>query len=81
MNKMTVKRLWVYGGPIVDEHAMFTEEQTNFLKQLCLACTATVGTDDDGSLKIFGDPTESAIVHLALDKGIDYTTLQATHKR
>lgn len=81
MNKMTVKRLWVYGGPIVDEKAMFTEEQTNFLKQLCLACTATVGTDDDGSLKIFGDPTESAIVHLALDKGINYTTLQATHKK
>ncbi len=81
MNKMTVKRLWVYGGEPVSEEANFTEGQMDFLEKLCLACVATVGTDDDGSLKIFGDPTESAIVRLALSKGIDYPALQKSYEK
>lgn len=81
MNKMTVKRLWVYGGDPVSEEANFTDSQMDFLEKLCLACVATVGTDDDGSLKIFGDPTESAIVRLALSKGIDYPALQKSYEK
>ena len=81
MNKMTVKRLWVYGGEPVSEEANFTDGQMDFLEKLCLACVATVGTDDDGSLKIFGDPTESAIVRLALNKGIDYPALQKSYEK
>ena len=81
MNKMTVKRLWVYGGEPVSEEANFTDGQMDFLEKLCLACVATVGTDDDGSLKIFGDPTESAIVRLALSKGIDYPALQKSYEK
>ena len=81
MNKMTVKRLWVYGSDPVPEDANFSDSQMAFLEKLCLACVATVGTDDDGSLKIFGDPTESAIVRLAMDKGIDYPALQTKYKK
>ena len=81
MNKMTVKRLWVYGGEPVSEEANFTDGQMDFLEKLCLACVATVGTDDDGTLKIFGDPTESAIVRLALNKGIDYPALQKSYEK
>lgn len=81
MNKMTVKRLWVYGSDPVAEDVNFTDSQMDFLKNLCLACVATIGRDDDGNRKVFGDPTESAIVNLALAKGIDYTALQAEHKK
>lgn len=69
MNKMTVKRLWVYGGEPVAESGQFSEGQNEFLLNLCLACAATVGTDDEGNQKIMGDPTETAIVRLANGKG------------
>ena len=81
MNKMTVKRLWVYGDSPVAENANFSDSQMAFLEELCLACVATVGTDDDGSEKIFGDPTESAIVRLAMQKGIDYPALQTKYHK
>ena len=81
MNKMTVKRLWVCGTEPVSEDAVFTDGQMAFLERLCLACVATIGTDDDGKLKIFGDPTESAIVRLAVEKGIDYPSLQTKYKK
>ena len=74
MNKMEVKRLWVYGEEPGDGSSL-SDGQRAFLEKLSLACTATVGTDDDGSEKIFGDPTESAIVRLARARGIDYEHL------
>ncbi len=81
MNKMTVKRLWVYGGEPVSESGQFSEGQNEFLLNLCLACAATVGTDDEGNQKIMGDPTETAIVRLAMEKGIDYQNLGSRYKK
>ncbi len=81
MNRMTVKRLWVYGGEPVAEDADFTGVQLDFLEKLCLACTATVGTDDDGQEKIYGDPTETAIVTLARAKGIAYEKLGEKYEK
>mgnify|MGYP002801465853 CR=1 FL=1 len=81
MNKMTVKRLWVCGGQPVSEIDPFDDDQIDLVKKLCLACTATIGKNDDGTPRIFGDPTESAIVRLALDKGIDYSALQTKYKK
>lgn len=81
MNKMTVKRLWVYGGEPVAESGQFSEGQNEFLLNLCLACAATVGTDDEGNQKIMGDPTETAIVRLAMEKGIDYQNLGSRYKK
>ena len=81
MNKMTVKRLWVCGGQPVSETDHFDDDQIGLVEKLCLACTATIGKNDDGTPRIFGDPTESAIVRLALDKGIDYSALQTKYKK
>ena len=81
MNKMTVKRLWVCGGQPVSETDPFDDDQIDLVEKLCLACTATIGKNDDGTPRIFGDPTESAIVRLALDKGIDYSALQTKYKK
>ena len=75
---MTVKRLWVYGGEPVSESADLSKEQLDFLERLSLACTARVGTDDDGSEKIYGDPTETAIVSLARAKGVAYDHSEET---
>lgn len=81
MNKMTVKRLWVYGGEPVSESADLSKEQLDFLERLSLACTARVGTDDDGSEKIYGDPTETAIVALARAKGVAYDHSEETYEK
>lgn len=81
MNKMTVKRLWVYGGQPAAETDEFSGEQNAFLLDLCLACAATVGKDDDGNEKIMGDPTETAIVRLAGAKGIEYAALPSKYKK
>ena len=77
MNRMTVKRLWVYGGEPVGDNDEFDNAQTAFLERLCLACSATLGTDGDGNRKILGDPTETAIIRLAESKGTDYAALQS----
>ena len=81
MNKMTVKRLWVYGGAPAAETDGFSAGQNDFLLKLCLACAATVGKDDDGNQKIMGDPTETAIVRLAEAKGINYAELPSKYKK
>mgnify|MGYP003094262173 CR=1 FL=1 len=81
MNRMTVKRLWVYGEQPVAEDAEFSSSECAFLEQLCLACTARVGTDDDGNEKIYGDPTETAIVTLAREKGIAYERLGERYEK
>lgn len=81
MNKMTVKRLWVYGGEPVSDSADLSKEQLDFLERLSLACTARVGTDDDGSEKIYGDPTETAIVSLARAKGVAYDHSEETYEK
>ena len=81
MNKMTVKRLWVYGSEPVPEDVDFDGQKMRFLEQLALACTATVGKDDDGNEKIIGDPTETAIVTLAKAKGIDYEHLGEKYEK
>ena len=81
MNRMTVKRLWVYGGEPVSGEEELGPEQLDFLEKLCLACTARVGREEDGSEKIIGDPTETAIVTLAREKGIDYEHLNNKYEK
>lgn len=80
MNKMTVKRLWVYGSAPVSEEGELSGEHTAFLEKLSLACSAAVGRDGGGTEKIFGDPTETAIVRLAKEKGIDYEGLGTRYR-
>ena len=81
MNKMTVKRLWMYGGEPFADDAAFDADRIAFLEKLSLACIATVGTDEEGQEKIFGDPTETAIVRLAKEKGIPCEHLGDTYPK
>ena len=86
-NKMTIKRLWVYGGtPASDEEAN-GEEHIEMLKKFLLASNVTC--DNTGGkaelnladVKIIGDPTESAIMRLFLSKGLSRNDLDGEYER
>lgn len=80
MNRMEVKRVWLSGlSPVPADQ--LTPEYTAFIEDMCLACAATVGVDEDGNPAIMGDPTERAIISLAAQNGTDYAALKAgAHK-
>ena len=82
MNQMAVKRLWLLdsGDPIAND-TEFNEAYTLFLKRLMLASNASVGTDDNGKEKLIGDSTETAILRLFLEKGMDRPLLDAQYKK
>ena len=80
-NRMTVKRLWNYGEDPVEETAAFSDKQTTFLEKLVLASTVVVEKNNDGSVTILGDATESAIVRLLLEKNIDKNDLHARYPK
>ena len=68
-NRMTIQRLWMPGGEAFAAEADFDEAQMAFLRQLALASNATIERDADGSERILGDATETAIVRLLSAKG------------
>ena len=80
MNRMEVKRVWLSGlSPVPADQ--LTHEYTAFIEDMCLACAATVGVDEEGNPAIMGDPTERAIISLAAQNGTDYAALKAgAHK-
>ena len=81
MNKMTAKRLWVYGSEPISDDVEMTSVQLGFLEKLSLACIAVVGSDENGKEKIIGDPTEQAIVRFAKAKGLDYERLNEKYEK
>jgi len=80
-NKMTIKRIWLYGGTPVSETEAGSEEHLGFLKKLLLASNVTVEQTAEGERKIIGDPTESAIMRLSLSKGLDKKELNAQYEK
>lgn len=67
-NKMSIRRLWMPGEPIFGVPDEFTEAQNEFLHMLAMVSNAKVEQAADGSLQIFGDPTETAIMRLLSEK-------------
>ena len=81
-NKMTIKRLWLYGETPVSETEAGTESQLEFLKKLLLASNVTVeNADGHEEGKIIGDPTESAIMRLFLEKGLKREELVSQYEK
>ncbi|MCL2630716.1 MAG: cation-translocating P-type ATPase [Firmicutes bacterium] len=68
-NRMSIKRLWLYGSEAVSDDNANSDNHINFIKNLLLASNVTVEVEN-GTEKIIGDPTESAIMRLAVQKGI-----------
>ena len=67
-NRMTIQKLWMPTGDMFAADSTFTEEQKRFLQHLTLACNASVESDADGTERIVGDATESAILRLMREK-------------
>jgi len=80
-NKMTIKRLWVYGDTPVSDTGIATEEQIWLLKQFLLSSNVTTEQTENGGIKIIGDPTESAIMRLSMQNGIDKRELGRIYKK
>ena len=80
MNRMTVERIWAANGAPLGRNDEFGEDDREFLELLCLACAAEIGRDKRGKRSIIGDPTETAIISLAEEKGVDYSALKADCK-
>jgi Ca2+-transporting ATPase len=62
-----------------DTQVAGSENLARLLRVGALCSNATVTTDSTGQQMVDGTPTESALVHLALDRGIDVTALRAAY--
>lgn len=72
-NKMTVKKLYTAGSIYTAEEADFTDPLQEPLLRAALLCSdATV--NDSGEV---GDPTETALVRLGLDHGVNSQTVRS----
>ena len=80
-NRMTIQKLWLPGGEVFDAESSFDGNQTQFMNHLALASNATIERDDDGSIRILGDATESAILRLFMSKDGDRSELLAKFPR
>jgi len=80
-NKMTIKRLWVYGGAPVSDAEAGSHEHLELLKRFLLASSVTLEKNAEGEEKIIGDPTESAIMRLSLEKGIKREELKSEYEK
>ena len=69
-NLMSITRMWRYGETPVILAELGTEEHLWFLSKLLLSSNVTLEKDTAGNYKIIGDPTESAIMRLCIDRGI-----------
>ncbi|OQA82346.1 MAG: Calcium-transporting ATPase 1 [Lentisphaerae bacterium ADurb.Bin242] len=81
MNKMAVKRLWIQEKDAIDDAADFSGDYLGLLEKFVLASNAALGVDNAGSSKIIGDPTETAILRLAREKGVDIEAVRTRYKK
>ena len=79
-NRMTITRLWLYGASPVSEKDA-SGDHLQFMEQLLLASNVTLEQEENGEIKILGDPTESAIMRLCMEKGIDPVKLRETYEK
>jgi len=80
-NKMTIKRLWLYGGSPVSDADANSQEHNELIKRFLLASNVTVEKDEHGNEKIIGDPTESAIMRLSIQKGLKREELNSEYEK
>jgi len=82
MNKMTVTRLWKDGDDAPSSSdAAFDNGLTEMLKMFSLTCSASIGVDEDGKETIIGDPTETAILTLLMQKGMSKPALDQAYEQ
>jgi len=80
-NKMTIKRLWTYGSSPISDTEANSQEHIDFITRFLLASNVTVEKDENGESKIIGDPTESAIMRLSINKGLTREDLNNQYEK
>lgn len=80
-NRMSIKRMCLNGENPVRDTDRFSDKQTEFLKLLACASNAVIQVDDEGKQQYIGDATESAIIRLLSDKGMDKTEIEKEYPR
>ncbi|MDR0320832.1 MAG: cation-translocating P-type ATPase [Treponema sp.] len=80
-NKMTVKRLWVYGGTPVSNSEANNQEHIELIKKFLLASNVTIEKTETGESRIIGDPTETAIMRLSIEKELKREDLNAEYEK
>jgi len=80
-NKMTIKRLWIYGKDPISDTEANSQEHSDLIKRFLLASNVTIEKNDKGEDRIIGDPTESAIMRLSIDKGIKREDLSSEYEK
>ncbi|MCL2508321.1 MAG: cation-translocating P-type ATPase [Oscillospiraceae bacterium] len=76
MNRMSIQRIWAVGYEPRNAREEFSHDETRLLEMMGLASNASIGTHD-GEEKVIGDPTETAIIRLLRDKGIEKPSIDA----
>ena len=75
-NRMSIQKLWSPGAAAFDASVNLSDRQLTMLEHFALASNATVEKDAEGQERILGDATESAIIRLLQENGIDVAKLR-----
>jgi len=80
-NKMSITRMWRYGEKPIRNDEITDEKHLWFLQKLLLSSNVSLEKDDSGNDVVIGDPTESAIMRLCIEKNIIKKELDAKYPR
>ena len=80
LNRMTVKGLYTMGQSFTDKTGLETDD-TMLLRRTLALCNDTVEGDAESGHKLYGDPTETALVQYYKDAGDRYDELRANFPR
>ena len=80
MNRMSIQKVWAAGHEPVSSKEDFNQRQMSVIEMMSLASNATITIVDDEE-KAVGDPTETAIVRLLMDKNTIKEDLEKAHPR
>ena len=80
-NMMTVTRIWHAQYDPIDDESGPNDAQLELVERYLLASNVSVEKDETGKETIIGDPTESALMRLAIKKGIDVVALRKKYPR
>lgn len=79
-NQMTIQKLWAYPHEPIDAEDSFGEDEQWLIEMMSLASNATI-EDRNGEEVISGDPTETAIIRLLQEKGLQKSELEQRYPR
>lgn len=80
-NKMTVQQIYLNGSIIPGQEFIPDKPGAKEFLGIMLLCNDSKISQEDGQYQILGDPTETAFVHFAREKGLFKENLDKNHPR